>query len=100
MGTVVTGNNVVVSGLVLALHQHLPPPRLVPTCCGGEEAHISDTVTLRADGGGGGGSIGVNGTTCLETKLASSARASLRALEMGSVTSSLQGEAVTILMRV
>ena len=53
---------------------------------------MSDTVTPRAAGGGGGGSIGVNGTMCLETKIARRARASLRALEMGSVTSSLRDE--------
>jgi hypothetical protein len=59
------------------------------TCCGGDVAHIRDTVTLGVAGGGGGGSIGENGTWNFDTKMARSARASLRALDMGSVTSSL-----------
>jgi hypothetical protein len=59
------------------------------TCCGGDVAHIRDTVTLGVAGGGGGGSIGENGTWNFDTKMARRARASLRALDMGSVTNSL-----------
>ncbi len=60
------------------------------TCCGGDEAQMSETVTLGTAGGGRGGSIGEKGTLCLETRIASNANASLRALDMGSVTSSLR----------
>jgi hypothetical protein len=59
------------------------------TCCGGDVEHIRDTVTLGVAGGGAGGSIGVNGTLYFDTKIARSARANLRALDMGSVTNSL-----------
>ena len=57
---------------------------------------MSDTVTQAAAGGGGGGSIGVNGTMCFDTKMLRSASASLRALDIGSVTSSLKGIDVSV----
>ena len=58
---------------------------------------MSDTVTQAAAGGGGGDSIGVKGTMCFDTRMLRSASASLRALDIGSVTSSLKGIDVSVL---